>query len=516
MSLFPRLVAQRTASYIAALVGLAAAARVDDWIELRTPNFVVLSEASEGRTRDWATEFELFRRGMSMIVPVDAKTIEPVTLVIFRSDRRLRPFKPLEHGKPSQIAGYFARAPGRNFIAISIEGARDDVREIVFHEGVHWHLSAAPRALPLWFEEGVAEMFGNFHLSGSTFVVGSLRPEFMRYVKVAKPIPFAELMAVAPGGLSYNSHHGDQAALFYQEAWVMVHALFMGTDGPGIGALTRYATQPPMDRDPMRDFELEIGKNAAAMDRLLAEYVDHGRFRSLTMPFDRSEVQAGFHLGAPAAGVMDLTLGNLLLSADREAEAEPYLARASAALSGDPRADEALATMHIALGNEHEAAEDLRWAAKHGSTVYFVYYLLGELALHEAHTIFFDKPDVSEATTHLVHCLQLNPRFVPACESLSLATAFLTGPDKAVDDLVRAATVRYPRNAAIQLGLASVEFRHGEIARAREALQRMRGADGSLDQRVAAAAKVLSDDIERQAGRRSILESGGAAALPPR
>lgn len=201
-------------------VALVSPGRADDWLELRTPHFTVVSEASEAKTREWAIEFELFRRAMAMVMPVDPSTVEPVTLALFRSDRRLRPFKPVEQGKPAKVAGFFARPPGRNLIAVSIEGARDDVRELVFHEGVHWHLAASARPRPLWLEEGLAQVFGNFRLNGNAFVVGALRPESMRHVTVAKPMPFTQIMEL--GSIAYNGKHADQAALFYHQSWVMI------------------------------------------------------------------------------------------------------------------------------------------------------------------------------------------------------------------------------------------------------------------------------------------------------
>ncbi|MSU51642.1 MAG: hypothetical protein EXS37_21555, partial [Opitutus sp.] len=301
------------------LVGTAV--RADDWLELRTPNFTVISEVSEKRTRNWGVEFELFRRGMSLVMPVDPAAVEPVTLVLFRTDRRLRAFKPMEEGKPSRIAGYFAQAGGRKFIALSVEGALDGVREVVFHEAVHWHLAAAERPRPPWLEEGLAAVFGNFRMSGSHFMIGAFRPEFMRHVQVAKPLPFAKLFGMGADGLGYNGMHADMTALFYQQAWLTVHALIFGTEGVGTVPLAKYLQWPPTHPDPMKDFASGFGVDVAKMDERLANYLARGRFCTLTYSFDRRAVEAGFSLRAASAAEVDLTMGNLLVGAGRAPEA---------------------------------------------------------------------------------------------------------------------------------------------------------------------------------------------------
>jgi hypothetical protein len=105
---------------------------------LTAPGFTVISEASEAKTRAWAIEFELFRRGISQLLPVEPGRLQPVSVVLFASAGRFEPFKPLENGKPARIDGFFVRIPGRNVIAISVGGAREATRERIFHEATHW------------------------------------------------------------------------------------------------------------------------------------------------------------------------------------------------------------------------------------------------------------------------------------------------------------------------------------------------------------------------------------------
>lgn len=447
----------------------ASAVAAEDWLELTTPHFKVLSEASESRTRDWAVEFELFRRAMTLVMPVNERGIEPVTLVLFRSDRRLRSFKPLEKGKAAKIAGYFARPPGHNLIAISIEGARDDVREIIYHEAVHWHLAASGRPRPLWMEEGLAQVFGNFRLNGSTFVVGALRPESMRYVKVAKPMPFTEMMHV--GTMAYNGKHADVAARFYHQAWVTVHELVFGTNGIGPEAVGEFLRGTATDRDSMRDFEQGLKLTAADMDARMANYLARGQFKPLTLPFDRSTVQEGFSLKPASAGETDLNLGLLLVGAGRAPDAEPYLWRAHGALAGDGRVLEALGAMYLAQERERDAVDKYRDALRAGRKSHIGHYLLGREALRESSTLRFGEPDLTDVVDHFVKAVRINERFEPAYESIAWCAPYVKDRASEIEALLDEALHRFPANAKLREGVEAV-------ARARRA--RARPGSGSL------------------------------------
>ena len=484
---------------MAGLALLAGAARGADWHQLKTPHFTVFSETSEGKTRDWAVEFELFRRAMNTLMPVDPANVEPVTLVLFRSDRRLKAYKPQENGRASNVAGYFTRSPGRNYIALSVEGPRDYVREIIFHEGVHWHLAASARPRPLWLEEGLAQLFGNFRLAGNAFVVGSSRPEAMRYVRVARPMPYEDLAAVQPGGLGYNGRHADLAERFYHQSWVTVHALVFGVDGLGTSMLYQFLSKPAMEGLPSRDFEAAFSLTPENLDARVAAYMaSNGRHRTLKMPFDRSAVEAGFALAPASDAEADLALGNLLIGVRRAADAGPHFARAFAALGSDPRPSEGLGIAACALEKEEDARLHLLEAERRGSTDFLVYYLLGMFEAKESRRTQLGRPDVEAEIRYFVRAVRLNPRFEDAQEALAIATVPLMEPSPEVQTLVRDAAERFLNNFRVQAACALYEARFGEVSRARRALERARASVASFSGNAEPSLKAIADELARR------------------
>lgn len=229
---------------------------------------------------------------------------------------------------------------------------------------------------------------------------------------------------------------------------------------------------PALERNPVRDFERGFGVAAAGMDQRLATYLDRGRFRTFTAPFDRSAVEKGFALKPAASAEVDLALGNLLVGAGRAVDAEQYLWRALTALPEDPRAAEAVAGMCLVLDRVEPALQNYREAERRGSRSYMVHFVLGQQAPREATELMFGQPDPTDAVAHFVKTLQLNPRFVPAYEALALAAALLPARSPEAEALIDRAAARYPTNAKIQAGIAFLAAKHGDRAKAHTAAER--------------------------------------------
>jgi tetratricopeptide (TPR) repeat protein len=451
------------------IVGIAltySTAAADDWIELKTPHFTVASEVSESRTREWAIEFELFRRGLGQLMPVEERFLDPVNLVLFRGDRSLKQFVPRKDGQPAKLSAYFVRGLGRTTVAISIEGARDDVRDLVYPGGVHWHLSAAARPLPAWLEIGLGEVFATFHLNGNSFDVGADRPAQYRYVRVSGALPFAQLVKLEFDDISYGGAGRDHAHLIHAQSWLMAHALLFGKDGIGWQALADYMSHAPVKANPADDLVEGLGLDAAALDKRLVTYMKNGSSKPINTTFDRSAVETGFVLRPMGAWEVDLVLGQLLVMADRPDDAEAYLARAMVAAPDDPHVREALAAQSLAQHNYDDAARYYRDAVAHGGENYFNYFALGQIAVREARsTAGLVGTDFGDATVNLVKCLELNAHFQRAYELLGQIAPSFDASTPRAEELLLQGSMQFAGSFDIQLGCAFVTARKGEAVK---------------------------------------------------
>src|SRR2546425_9708938 len=78
------------------------------WVEVRSPNFSVVTDAGEKRGREVAMRFEQMRSVFGTLM-TKAKVNLPVPLqiVAFRNTKEMRQVAPLWNGKPVQVAGLF-------------------------------------------------------------------------------------------------------------------------------------------------------------------------------------------------------------------------------------------------------------------------------------------------------------------------------------------------------------------------------------------------------------------------
>jgi hypothetical protein len=80
---------------LAFLLPVALGAKEQRWVSVSSPYFTVLTPESERVARVWASELERFRLMLQQVVVAPEKRLRPVTVVLFSSDRAMRPFKPL-------------------------------------------------------------------------------------------------------------------------------------------------------------------------------------------------------------------------------------------------------------------------------------------------------------------------------------------------------------------------------------------------------------------------------------
>src|SRR3984893_15034759 len=131
------------------------------WVEVRSPNFSVVTDAGEKRGREVAMRFEQMRGVFgALLTKANVNLPVPLQIVAFRNTREMRQVAPLFKGKPTQVAGLFQGGTDRSFIMLDM--SVENHWAVVFHEYAHelmngnLHTATAP-----WFEEGFAEYFSS-------------------------------------------------------------------------------------------------------------------------------------------------------------------------------------------------------------------------------------------------------------------------------------------------------------------------------------------------------------------
>lgn len=149
-----------------------------DWINIETPNFSVLTNAEEKRTLGIVQELENFKYFLAGALGYQQQDLSEKVPVVVARDKKT--FTSL--GMPDNTAGVFFSSPeyvvfarGDRFRSSS-EGGSNWGRSVVLHELVHLFMQNASLdfAVPVWFSEGVAEYFGSYVERKGKVIIGSL------------------------------------------------------------------------------------------------------------------------------------------------------------------------------------------------------------------------------------------------------------------------------------------------------------------------------------------------------
>ncbi len=199
----------------------------DRWIELESRNFTFFSNAGERTTRRVAADLEQLRAVIAEISDLDDSGPVPIYVYVFKNDRAFTSFKMLYRGRPAATTGYFLHREHANYIAIN-GGAGGDASNIVYHEFVHYYSTTNLPDLPVWFEEGLAELYQTFEADATTARIGIPINHHLYRLKTSQLMPIDALFAVDHDSPAYNEE--DRKGAFYAQAWALVHYLMIGNE----------------------------------------------------------------------------------------------------------------------------------------------------------------------------------------------------------------------------------------------------------------------------------------------
>jgi len=76
------------------------------WVEVRSPNFSVITDAGDKRGRDVALRFEQMRSVFgALMTKANVNLSVPLQIVAFRNTKEMRQVAPIFSGKPTELAG---------------------------------------------------------------------------------------------------------------------------------------------------------------------------------------------------------------------------------------------------------------------------------------------------------------------------------------------------------------------------------------------------------------------------
>lgn len=269
--------------FLLALAGGSLAA-AEKWLHARTPHFEMLSSAPEAESRRILAALEQFRASFLATFPFPGANEPRTTIVVFGSERQFRPYRPLYEGKPKEVAGYFL--PGRDEVMIAmttdVGGEDADPTEVIYHEYVHLLIHARELRLPVWLNEGLAELYSTFLVNGRNVEFGAAKDRHVATLSRSPLLPLGRLFAVSHQSPDYNE--SQRAGIFYAQSWALTHFLVCGVDRSYAPKFNRYLELLSRTEMSEQSFRDAFGADYRALELELRAYLDGGRYYKRTVP----------------------------------------------------------------------------------------------------------------------------------------------------------------------------------------------------------------------------------------
>ena len=198
--------------------GLATAA--DTWIEVKSPNFTVVSNAGEGKARRAAREFEQVRAAYKKLWPsAHLSQGRPIIVLALKNRKTLRRWAPAYYEVKGGIDVSSGTAYGADRIYLLLRtDYRPDDREVtlafnLYRAYVQLLLNASfERRLPPWLSNGLGEVLGNTSVRDKEILVGRPIPWEFRALQQGRPAAPADDPR-RPARLTSSQQGGSASAL---------------------------------------------------------------------------------------------------------------------------------------------------------------------------------------------------------------------------------------------------------------------------------------------------------------
>jgi tetratricopeptide (TPR) repeat protein len=206
----------------------ARSASRDPWIEVRSPNFTVISNAGEKEARRTADQFEQFREVFQQSFPkLRVDMGRPLIILAVRNENSLKALLPAywERKGRAHPAGIYVTGEERHFVAVRTNIEGENPYEVVYHEYTHAIMGLNFRGLPVWLGEGLAEYFGNSMIRDKEVDIGKISKYHLRVLQQSRLIPIDALLLADSDSPYYNEE--NRVSVFYAESWAIVHYLLL-------------------------------------------------------------------------------------------------------------------------------------------------------------------------------------------------------------------------------------------------------------------------------------------------
>ena len=452
----------------------------EKWRRYQSPHFELFSANRDYQSREMLHNLELLRALFFDTFKI--KEREPLELSIYYFADKDDFFKYVSPGLRGNenLAGYHMSHPDRATIVVSPAWDDELARHVIFHEYIHYLIRISGEDPPLWYNEGVAELYSSIEIGSDFLEIGRPLPWHLMNLRENELLPLENLFAVDRSSSIYNTgtHSGD----FYAEAWALLHFWYYGKsklDHEKVSAFMNYIRNETNPSDPelrRKMFRDAMGMDYPAMRSLLQSYIRGGTYSWRKVPLPSIPAEKTYEWRPMGMAEVRERLAELDLRANQSGRARLALLRAADQSPVKTRTLEVLGADAWSQGEQDTARERWQKAIEAGSLNAAIYR---EIGLSESRRWFsqfnFYFQMNEEVANRLRNLLKRSIEYAPdqseAYEMLAWVEATVAKPDIANINLVEKRLTTLTHQSPTLVAFALARFHLKDRARALEILQ---------------------------------------------
>lgn len=461
-------------SRILLLLALLVTSLPAKWVRVQSNDIEVLSNAGAGTAREALRRFEQIQHVFRSRTQQRNITALPVRIWVFRSEDDFRPVQVSD-----SAAGYYQPGNDRDYIVMQVSST--DLYRVVYHEYSHLLMRHAGYRLPVWLNEGTAELFSTVVFDKSEVRIGDLIQSHILTLRDEMSLDLGALLTVDHSSPHYNER--GKSGIFYAQSWALVHMLnFSPEYQPG---LANFIAMVLAGEDQTRAFHQAFGKTLANVRADLTAYIRRDRFIGVRMRVPRLAPLAKAPVSILGDHEAEFARADLFLAVGKLDAAEQVYSKLAAEQPRSPDVQEALGYLALRRNQDDLARRFYERAFELGSRSGRVRY--------DYATLLRDAGETEDRIIELLkEATSLDPKLFEAYHLLGYLALKQDRYSESIEALKRATDLQ-PGRAAVWEHLALAYQRSGNREKAIAAAKTARkfAADPEEAARIDATIKLI-------------------------
>jgi Flp pilus assembly protein TadD len=480
---------------LAALTCACPAATPTNLIRLSSPHFALITDGATATANQLSLELEVFRQTVSRFLGLPREQRSQVSVYAWADRDLFEEFRPPSESKTKDLGGFHVTDGFSHALVVRLLPNLGRTREVLFHEHTHLLTSRLFRRVPVWMNEGLAEVFSTFQVGNRQFVIGGPKAGRIQTLAADGLLPAADLIEVQQESSAYQ--HGNEVPRFYASAWNLAHALTITPTGFQGSAIRNYIIQSGIQTNRAEAFRRAFGLSPREAGARAETLFRNRAYPAVSEAFDGATIPARTVQTLSAAEAA-LALGTLARLVRLEDRAEVLLRDARRARPEDPAVHEQLGLLFDQTRRPGEARAAIERALELGSVSCQAHLVAATLRWNrlagQAVSAELVAREGREVRRLVERAIQLDPAHA-ACHGLLAAALLQFTPDRPreAEAAARQALQLDPYLYSARLTLAAALAGQGQKDEARRAVTALRASplDPTLRQEVEELASQL-------------------------